>query len=101
MANTLRAQQTISGPVEAKDRINYEGIPTGELWVQAVDGDDPWVGTAAIEVSLDGENWSASAASPLAAADYKAIPELVRFVRINVTAYTSGELIAIFAGFSP
>ncbi len=101
MANTLRARQLISGPVEAKDPITYEGVPTGELWVQAVDGASAWTGTAAIEISLDGENWVASSVSPLVADDYKAIPELVRFVRINVTAYTSGSLDVTFAGFSP
>lgn len=101
MANTLIHKQLISGPAEAKPSMNIEGVPTGELWVQAVDGDVAWNGTAALEVSLDGDNWSASAASPVAAGDYKAVPELVRFVRINVTAYTSGSLQVFFAGFTP
>lgn len=101
MANTFRYHQLTTGPAVPKLPMNIEGVPTGELWVQAVDGAAPWVGTAALEISLDGENWFVSTVSPIAADEYKAIPELVRFVRINVSAYTSGQLDVTFAGFSP
>lgn len=101
MASTNVATQEISSLGE-QDAINVEGSPTGEVWVHATNGDVAWNGTARVEASLDGAEWFVVASlNPLSPGDYEAIPVLACYVRVNVTAYTSGTMEVRFGAYTP
>lgn len=100
MASTNHATQSFTA-AGAGTSVTTEGSPAGQVWVSGANGSGAFVGTAAIEVSLDGATFVVSSVSPLAAGEYKAIPELAKAVRINVTAYTSGELEVVFGIYTP
>lgn len=98
MASLIRSKKTIDA-AGIQDSVRVDPVPAGQLFIQADSG--PITATIAIEVSLNGQDWKASSASPLVADDYKVIPELAAFVRLNVTSFTSGSLDVVIAGHNP
>lgn len=97
MANTFRHKVKIEASGAKTQKV--EGSAPGHVWVQADAG--PFVGTVAIEISLDGVNFVASSVSPLVTNDYKAIPELCASVRYDCTSYTSGALNITTGQYTP
>ena len=58
-----------------------------------------FVATLDIQASLDGTNWS-SVVVGVSAPAYEFIPNLIaKAIRVNVTAYTSGQPVATVGGF--
>lgn len=91
MATFLRTKLTASA-LGASDSADTTRAPAGQAWVQT-SGD--FVGTATLQVTLDGTTWVDSAYGAVAPGQYAVVPELASSVRINVTAYTSGTLAAV------
>lgn len=70
---------------------------SGQVGVQA---DGAFVGTADLEVTLDGTNWIPSAYGALSPGQYAMIPETTAVgARANCTVYTSGTLTLIFGAY--
>jgi hypothetical protein len=57
-----------------------------------------FVATLQLEGSIDGSEYFAVGA-PVSAAGVLRVPEMLEFLRVRTTAYTSGEPKAAFAGF--
>lgn len=49
-----------------------------------------FVATVQLQISLDGENWD-NVGAPISATGLTTITNTARFLRANVTAYTSGQ----------
>ena len=102
MADTHRNQlRTIPQATGQSEALNVEGA--SRIFIHALDGPGgAFVGTANMQVSLDGTNWVNSATGQaLTNNDYEEIAEMARFVRVDITVYTSGELLVSVGTFEP
>lgn len=54
--------------------------------------------TVAVEGSMDGNSWIVIG-TPTSAPAFVLVPQAVVHLRVNVTAFTDGEPVAIFGGF--
>ncbi len=97
---TLRAQ------IRADRNLRVAGLyglsnsaSTGQVGVRT-DSAGALVGTAALEVTMDGTNWIPSAYGALGDDQYAMIPETEAVaVRANASAYTSGTLTLTLLAF--
>ena len=101
MADTHQHKlRTIPQATGQSEPLNVEGA--SRIFIHAIDGSVAFNGTANIQVSLDGVNWVNSATGQaLADNDYEEIAEMARFVRVDITAYTSGEILVSVGTFEP
>lgn len=98
MANTLLYQPRVSAL--GAQVFDISGTPPGGLAVTALDGSAAFTGAAAFEGSVDGEKWEAITAVTHDMTTVQ-VSELFKFVRVNCTSYTSGELVVKFAAYTP
>jgi hypothetical protein len=92
----------------ARPEINTLNVPTAVGVGQAsnvfrfrdktVQVNGPFVATLQIEGSVDGSNFVAIG-TPLTAPGLLSVPFAVQFVRVRVTAFTSGTPTAVASGF--
>lgn len=100
MANTLLHSQTINSTTALGpgDAINVEGSPADGLAFQ-VSGD--FAGTIELEGSLDGATWDDIDTTPDLTGVIVQIVGVYRFVRWNLTVFTSGESEFFIAAYQP
>ena len=83
----------IPAEVAAGGSVNCDHLHNKYLYMEA----DAFTATVAIQGSVDGDNWQ-DLLTGVAAGDITAIPQPVRFVRANTTAYTSGTPVGYLIG---
>lgn len=94
---------TGSPPNQVEAPLNQTGVSesllVAEYTGKTVVIGGTFVGTAQLEGSLDGTTWIVIGASTTTPAVRETTASW-RFLRINVTAYTSGEIVAMFSGYN-
>lgn len=94
---------TGSPPNQVEAPLNQTGVSetllVAEYTSKTVTINGTFVGTAQVEGSVDGTTWHLVGANTTAPT-VRETTAAFRYMRINVTAYTSGEIVALFSGYN-